>query len=75
MEETGYAIRVLDLLFVRAYISNHHEFAATEPDVHQIPAYGSRKSTIVQPTSSIHTLCLSGADNPSSRNHTSSSPP
>src|SRR5437016_1620467 len=36
MEETGYAIRVLALRFVREYISNHHGFAATEPDVHQI---------------------------------------
>jgi hypothetical protein len=31
------------------------------------PAYGGRKSTSVQPTASIHTLSVSGADNPSSR--------
>jgi hypothetical protein len=33
------------------------------------PAHGCRKSTSVQPTFSIHTLSLRGADNPSSRNH------
>ena len=33
------------------------------------PAYKGRKSTSVQPTSSIHALSVSGADNPSFRNH------
>ena len=32
------------------------------------PAYGGRRSTSVQPSSSIHNLSLCGADNPSSRN-------
>jgi hypothetical protein len=32
-------------------------------------ALGGCKSTFVQPASSIHTLSLRGADNPSSRNH------
>jgi hypothetical protein len=31
------------------------------------PAYGGRKSTSVQPPSSIHTLSLRGTDNPASR--------
>ncbi len=59
MEETGYAIRVLDRLFVRADISNHHEFAATEPDGHQIAlmfrcelASGKGNPTISVPDSS-----------------------
>src|SRR5262245_39382689 len=33
------------------------------------PAHGCRKSTSVQPTSSLHTLSLRGADNPSFRSH------
>jgi hypothetical protein len=33
------------------------------------PACGDRKSTLVQPPSSLHTLSLRGTDNPSSRNH------
>ncbi|MDR9449735.1 MAG: NUDIX domain-containing protein [Acidimicrobiia bacterium] len=35
-EETGYPILVGDLLWVRDYIGASHEFAAHEPDVHQI---------------------------------------
>ncbi len=31
------------------------------------PAYGGRKSTLVQPPSSLHPLSVRGADNPSSR--------
>lgn len=35
-EETGYAVDVGDVLWVRDYIGASHEFAAYEPDVHQI---------------------------------------
>lgn len=35
-EEIGAKVAVGDLLFVRDYIGAHHEFAATEPDIHQI---------------------------------------
>ncbi len=35
-EETGYPIEVGDVLWVRDYIGASHEFAAYEPDVHQI---------------------------------------
>ena len=38
-------------------------------------AYKGRTSTRVQPPSSIHTLSVSGADNPSSRNHLHQTPP
>jgi hypothetical protein len=34
-----------------------------------VPAYGGHQNTSVQPASYIHTLSLSGADNPSSRYH------
>jgi hypothetical protein len=37
-----------------------------------IHVYGGRTSTLVQPPSSIHTLSLRGADNPSSQNQFSS---
>ena len=35
-EETGLTVEVGRLLFVREYIARHHEFAQSEPDVHQI---------------------------------------
>lgn len=35
-EETGYPIEVGEVLWVRDYIGASHEFAAHEPDVHQI---------------------------------------
>ena len=35
-EETGYEVEVGDVLWVRDYIGASHEFAAYEPDVHQI---------------------------------------
>jgi ADP-ribose pyrophosphatase YjhB (NUDIX family) len=35
-EETGYSIEVGDILWVRDYIAASHEFAAYEPEVHQI---------------------------------------
>ena len=35
-EETGYLVEVGDVLWVRDYIGASHEFAAYEPDVHQI---------------------------------------
>ncbi len=35
-EETGLAVEVGLLLFVREYIASHHEFAQSEPDVHQV---------------------------------------
>jgi ADP-ribose pyrophosphatase YjhB (NUDIX family) len=35
-EETGYPIEVGDVLWVRDYIGASHEFAAHEPEVHQI---------------------------------------
>lgn len=35
-EETGYAVTVGDVLWVRDYIGASHEFKAYEPDVHQI---------------------------------------
>jgi ADP-ribose pyrophosphatase YjhB (NUDIX family) len=35
-EETGYPVVVGDVLWVRDYIGAGHEFAAYEPDVHQI---------------------------------------
>jgi 8-oxo-dGTP pyrophosphatase MutT (NUDIX family) len=35
-EETGLAVEVGSLLFVREYIASHHEFAKSEPDVHQV---------------------------------------
>lgn len=35
-EETGYRVEVGDLLWVRDYIGASHQFAAYEPDVHQI---------------------------------------
>ena len=36
LEETGYGVSVGDVLFVRDYIGANHEFAAYEPDVHQV---------------------------------------
>jgi ADP-ribose pyrophosphatase YjhB (NUDIX family) len=36
LEETGYAIEVGKLVFVRDYISNHHEFKLTDPNFHQV---------------------------------------
>jgi len=35
-EETGAAVEVGDLLFVRDYIGAHHEFKNSEPEIHQI---------------------------------------
>jgi ADP-ribose pyrophosphatase YjhB (NUDIX family) len=35
-EETGYRVEVGDLLWVRDYIGASHQFAAYEPNVHQI---------------------------------------
>ena len=35
-EETGYSVEVGDVLWVRDYIGAGHQFAAFEPDVHQI---------------------------------------
>ena len=35
-EETGYEVSVGDVLWVRDYIGTNHEFAAYEPDVHQV---------------------------------------
>lgn len=36
MEETGYTIKILDLMFVRDYIAKHHEFAKITPEFHQV---------------------------------------
>ena len=36
LEETGYGVSVGEVLFVRDYIGANHEFAAYEPDVHQV---------------------------------------
>jgi ADP-ribose pyrophosphatase YjhB (NUDIX family) len=36
IEEIGATVTVGPLLYIREYISRHHEFAALEPDVHQI---------------------------------------
>lgn len=35
-EETGYEVSVGEVLFVRDYIGASHQFAAYEPDVHQV---------------------------------------
>jgi 8-oxo-dGTP pyrophosphatase MutT (NUDIX family) len=35
-EETGYGVSVAEVLLVRDYIGANHEFAAYEPDVHQV---------------------------------------
>jgi 8-oxo-dGTP pyrophosphatase MutT (NUDIX family) len=35
-EEIGIRVEVGDLLFVREYIAAHHEFALSEPNVHQV---------------------------------------
>jgi ADP-ribose pyrophosphatase YjhB (NUDIX family) len=37
-EETGYVVEVGELLWVRDYIGASHDFAAYEPNVHQIEA-------------------------------------
>lgn len=53
-EETGYSVEVGDLLWVRDYIGATHEFAAYEPDVHQIEAMFScgvdRSQTPAEPS-------------------------
>ena len=36
LEETGYDVSVGEVVFVRDYIGANHEFAAYEPDVHQV---------------------------------------
>ena|ERR1700754_1748581 len=36
LEELGCEVRMGTLRFIRDYISNHHEFAATDPDAHQV---------------------------------------
>lgn len=36
LEETGYVVEVGDVLWVRDYVGASHEFAAYEPDVHQV---------------------------------------
>jgi 8-oxo-dGTP pyrophosphatase MutT (NUDIX family) len=36
LEETGYSVEVGDVLWVRDYVGASHEFAAYEPDVHQV---------------------------------------
>jgi ADP-ribose pyrophosphatase YjhB (NUDIX family) len=36
LEELGCEVRMGPLRFVRDYISKHHEFAATDPDTHQV---------------------------------------
>lgn len=36
LEETGAEIKVLNLCFVRDYISSSHEFAEQDPDFHQL---------------------------------------
>src|SRR5262245_52087484 len=36
MEEIGARVEVGELLFVRDYIGRNHEFAAEQPDVHQV---------------------------------------
>jgi 8-oxo-dGTP diphosphatase len=36
LEETGYSTLVGDVLWVRDYIGANHDFAAYEPDVHQV---------------------------------------
>ncbi len=36
MEETALDVSVGDVLFIRDYISQNHEFAATEKDCHQV---------------------------------------
>ena len=36
LEETGYGVSVGAVVFVRDYIGANHEFAAYEPDVHQV---------------------------------------
>jgi ADP-ribose pyrophosphatase YjhB (NUDIX family) len=35
-EEIGVEVDVHELLFIREYIAQHHEFANFEPDVHQV---------------------------------------
>jgi 8-oxo-dGTP pyrophosphatase MutT (NUDIX family) len=35
-EETALDVKVGDVLFIRDYISSHHEFAETEKDCHQV---------------------------------------
>lgn len=35
-EELGCEVRMGSLRFIRDYISNNHEFAATDPDAHQV---------------------------------------
>ena len=42
-EETGYLIEVGNLLFVRDYISNHHEFHTSDPDFHQVELFFEAK--------------------------------
>ncbi len=36
LEETGYAVKVLDILFVRDYIAKNHEFGLIDPGFHQV---------------------------------------
>ncbi len=36
LEETGYSIEILDLIFIRDYIARNHEFAKVNPDFHQV---------------------------------------
>lgn len=38
-EEIGVEVDIGDLLFARDYVGVHHEFAATEPGVHQVELY------------------------------------
>ncbi len=35
-EETSLDIKVDELIFIREYLSEHHEFSASEPEAHQI---------------------------------------
>jgi hypothetical protein len=62
----------------RASCTPHHSNSVNSADfevVYLAPAHGGRKSTSVQPPSSIHTLSLHGSDKPSSQNQTINSPP
>lgn len=56
LEETGYGVSVGDVLFVRDYIGANHEFAAYEPDVHQVEVMFScsvdRSNPPAEPTES-----------------------
>ncbi|MGZ3790464.1 MAG: NUDIX domain-containing protein [Bacteriovorax sp.] len=36
MEETGYHVKVLDIMFIRDYIARNHEFALINPEFHQV---------------------------------------